>query len=424
MRTLSETELTDAAGHLTACPDCHAEFVSTLRRQRDVADLSFTLAPEFWLRHEHLDYEKLVDLADNKLDATDREFIDLHLKTCPPCQEDVRSFLAFREQITPELLISYAPTKEEPAPAGLSWMSWWRGLTWKPAYSAAFILIGIALVIGAVLLLNRSGENQQAQYSPTPQVSPDSTPGDRAANLSSPNESPSEKLINAEAVVVLNDRGGTIQVDRTGNVSGLDDVPESTRDAIAKALLTERIEPPAILRELGGPEASLRSPKTEQPFKLLSPSRTVIVSTQPTLRWEKASSATSYRVYVNYQAGNEIAKSPELQSDDASWVLPKPLTRGMIYTWTVVAIVEGKEIVSPGPASPEMKFQVLALRDFEQLKELKKTRSHLALGLFYSKVGMMAESEREFEQLSRLNPGSKKARELLSRIRSIRAAER
>lgn len=424
MRTLSETELTKVARHLTGCPDCQALLVSTLRRQREAGDLSFTLAPEFWIRHEHLDYEQVLEYAERKLDANDRELIDVHLTVCLACQEDVRSFLAFREQIAPELKVSYAPIAQEPIREQLSWVGWWRGLAWKPVYSAAFVVLGIALLIGAALLLNRKAENQQAQHPPTPQESPGSTPDDRAAALPSPNESPSEMPIDTEAVVVLNDRGGTIKVDRNGTVSGLDDVPESNRDAIAKVLLTERIESPAILRELGGPEASLRSSKTAQPFKLLSPARTVIVSAQPTLRWEKASGATSYRVYVTDQAGNEIAKSPELQSDNASWVLPKRLKRGATYSWTVVAIVEGKEIVSPGPASPEMKFQVLSRSYLEKLNQLRKTRSHLALGLFYSKVGMMAEAEREFEQLSNLNSGSQKARALLNRIRSIRAAER
>src|SRR6266403_602353 len=103
MRVLTENELTMAARHLTGCPDCQAKFVSTLRRQREVADLSFTLAPEFWLRHEHLDYEQLVELADDKLDTDHRELIDAHLEVCASCAEDVRSFLAFQEQVAPQM---------------------------------------------------------------------------------------------------------------------------------------------------------------------------------------------------------------------------------------------------------------------------------------------------------------------------------
>ncbi len=422
MRTLSETERTDVARHLTGCPDCQAQLVSTLRRQREVGDLSFTLAPEFWIRHEHVDYEQLVEYAERKLDATDRELIDVHLKVCSPCQEDVQSFLDFREQIAPELRVSYAPTGREPAHERLPWVSWWRGVAWKPVYSAALVVIGIALVIGAALLLNRRADNQQAQHSATPQVTPGSTPDDRAANLSSPNESSSEKPIDTEGVA-LNDRGGTIKVDRNGTVSGLDDVPQSTRDAIAKVLLTERIEPPAVLRELGSPEASLRSSKTAQPFKLLSPTRTVIVSAQPTLRWEKASGASSYRVYINDPAGHEVARSEELPSERTEWILPKPLKRGEIYVWTVVAVVDDKEIISPGPSSSEMKFQVLSANNLQQLNKLKKTRSHLALGVFYARVGLLTDAEREFQQLVRQNPKSRLTINLLHALELQRRAQ-
>jgi len=422
VRTLSETELTRVATHLTGCPDCQAELVSTLRRQRGVEDLSFTLAPEFWLRHDHLTYEHLVEFAESKLDATERELIDAHLKVCPPCEEDVRSFLAFRKQIEPEMNVSYAPVAKEPAHARLTSVSWWHGLAWKPVYSAALIVLGIALMIGAALLLNRRAENQQAQQEPTPQVSPSST-GDVAADFPSPNGSPSEKPIDVEAVVALNDKGGTIKVDRNGTVSGLDDVPESTRDAIAKVLLTERIEPPAILRELGSPEASLRSSKTAQPFRLLSPTRTVIVSAQPALRWEKASGASSYRVYVYDQAGNEVARSEELPAERTEWTLRSPLKRSEIYVWSVVALVDGKEIVSPGPSSPEMKFQVLSTSSLQYLNQLKKTRSHLALGVFYARVGLLSDAKREFQQLVRLNPESRVASNLLHAVQVASKAQ-
>ncbi|MGH9971491.1 MAG: zf-HC2 domain-containing protein [Pyrinomonadaceae bacterium] len=420
VRTLSETELTRVARHLTGCPDCNAEFVSTLRRQREIADLSFTLAPEFWLRHEHLDYDQLVDLADNRLDTTDRELIDVHLKMCPPCREDVRAFLDFREQIAPEMTVSYAPIDQKPTRERWSWVIWWRGLASKPVYSAAVVVLGIALMIGAALLLNRRSGNQQVQQMPTPQMSPNSAP-DVAGNLpsapASPIESPTEKPNSGEAIVVLNDQGGTITVDKSGTVTGLDDVSLPTRDEIAKVLLSERLDQPQILKELGGQQGALRGSKTAQPFKLIFPSRTVIVSDRPALRWEEASGASSYRVYINDSVGKEIARSEELPSERTEWTLPKPLKRNEIYTWTVVAVVDGKEIVSPGPSATEMKFQVLSLGNLEQLSQLKKTRSHLALGVFYARVGMILEAEREFQMLSRLNPNSGVAKKLFRRLR-------
>jgi len=93
------------------------------------------------------------------------------------------------------------------------------------------------------------------------------------------------------------------------------------------------------------------------------------------------------------------------------------LKRGEVYVWTVVAVIEVKEVVSPGPAAPEVKFQVLSSRSLQQLNTLKKTRSHLALGVFYANAGLTAEAQKEFRELVRLNPYSKVARKLLESTR-------
>jgi len=140
-RILPETEVSAVAGHLIRCKDCHEQFVKALGQQR--AQISFTVSPQFRLRHSHIDYGQLVDLADNKLDTEDRELIDLPLKICAPCEEEIRSFLAFREQIEPEMNLSYAPIIRQPALETLSSsrINWWRGLAWKPAYAGAIILI-------------------------------------------------------------------------------------------------------------------------------------------------------------------------------------------------------------------------------------------------------------------------------------------
>lgn len=424
-RGLLESELATIVRHLTKCSDCHQQLVATLRRQKGGGALSFTLAPEFWLRHEHIEYEQLVELADNKLDPADHELIDLHLNVCPPCQEDVRSFLAFREQIAPELDLSYAPVMPEPAREKSSSWNWWRGLAWKPVYSAALVVIGIALVIGVALFLNRRSDNFQAEQTPLPQASPASTgqtPAPDNLTVQSPTvtsstESPSEKPITAEAIVVLNDRSGTITVNKSGDVTGLDDLPSPMRDQIAKALLTERIERPAILRDLAGEESALRG-SDKQSFKLIAPTRTVIVSNRPTFRWEKVPGATNYRVYINDPSGREVVRSEELPSESSQWAVPKALKRGEIYAWSVVADADGKEIVSPGPSPPEMKFRVLSASSLQQLNTLKKTRSHLALGVFYAREGMIAEVEREFHILLKENPHSVIAKKLLKQVQS------
>ena len=94
---LAEDELTAVALHLAECSECHHRFVEVLKRQIGPGPSTFTLAPEFWFQHEHLDFDQLVGLADDKLDPSTREIIDIHLSTCEKCREDVRSFLAFRK---------------------------------------------------------------------------------------------------------------------------------------------------------------------------------------------------------------------------------------------------------------------------------------------------------------------------------------
>ena len=86
------------------------------------------------------------------------------------------------------------------------------------------------------------------------------------------------------------------------------------------------------------------------------------------------------------------------------------------------ALVDGKKVVSPSASTPEIKFAVLSTADFQELSRLKKSNSHLALGVFYARVGLLNEAEREFEGLVELNPQSELSRKLLQSVRSIRKA--
>jgi len=336
-------------------------------------------------------------------------------RNLPAVQKEIasrngRSLPATQKEIAPELEVAYAPIEREPAR---------RGLAWKPIYTAAIIVIGITFVIGAALQLKRRSENLRAKEA---QASPALAPDNRAANdlspLPTPNESPVENPDSSAAIIALNDRAGVVKLDNGGNLSGLDDVPAPTRDDIAKALLSERIARPAILKDLAGKENALRGSENAQPFKLIFPSRAVIVSDRPALKWGRVAGASSYRVYVRDSAGQEMARSEELPSERTEWLLPKPLKRGETYVWTVVAVVDGKEIASPAPSAPEMKFQVLSTGKLQQLTQLKKTGSNLALGVFYSREGMFPGAEREFQALVRENPGSVVAKKLLVGVQS------
>jgi hypothetical protein len=447
---LPEAELAVITEHLTQCQPCHELFADTLKTQRGAPSIRFTLDPEFWLRHEHVDFDQLVSLADDKLDTTDREMIDIHLITCATCREDVRSFLAFRQEIEPELSVRYGPSAQKPLPGQERQWNWWRGVARRPAYAvAAVILITVGLAIAIVVFRNRTGVFE-AWNGPTPQMSPKPTPSDggvvtaasptttppnneSASTSPKPTIEPSPKRstenpapqIENSAVLALNDGHRTITLNKDGKVTGLDDVPPETKRDIANALVAEKIEAPAVLNSLASESTTLRGNGNKgAPFKLVSPGTTVIIESSPLFKWEQLSGASGYRVYVLDSRGHQVAKSEDLPSAKTEWKLTDPLNRGNVYAWVVIAVVDGKEIVSPGAAASSMKFQVLSANDLQKLDQLKRTRSHLVLGVFYAKVGLLAEAEREFQELDRLNPDDNVAKKLLRSVRLIRGTTR
>src|SRR5687767_6732887 len=109
------------------CQDCHQRFVAELNDQRGSIPFNFTLEPEFWFRDDHVDFDLLVGLADKTLDQETEEIVNIHLKTCETCREDVRSFLAFREATAREMDISYG-RREYQAAHRVGAAAWWQRL--------------------------------------------------------------------------------------------------------------------------------------------------------------------------------------------------------------------------------------------------------------------------------------------------------
>ncbi len=415
-RALPQAELGAIGQHLADCPECHGLLVESLR-ERGNEPSTFTLAPEYWLRHEHLDYDQLVELSEGRLDADEREAMDAHLRVCSTCEEDVKAFLAFRKEIDSELKPPYSRALAQQPVHKRPWRLTWNPLAWRPLYAAAAIILAIAFIIGVAVLLKRRTNTLQAGYAPIPQVSPNVNQGNPIGSSTPPG-------INASTpeppIVALNDNGRVIALDKNGNASGIDEIPSQAKDDVARVLKTERLETPNP-NELLGEESGLRGGNEKPRFRLIYPSRIVITTVTPTLRWEAAPGATSYRVYVSDARGSEVTKSDALSPDRTNWTVERPLKRGEVFTWSVGAVIDGKEIISPGPSSPEMKFKVLSARSFEQLKKLKSSNSHLVLGVFYAREGLHGEAKREFQILLRENPNSDLAKKLLKQAEPARS---
>lgn len=417
---LPEDEQVVAALHTAECQSCHERFVEELKRQRGSASLNFTLEPEFWSRHDHIDFDQLVALADKTLDQEMEEIINVHLKTCETCREDVHSFLAYRESSAGEMETYYGPTNE---PSGdLSGVLWWQRLPLQPAYAlAAIVLMALAVLIG-VIALNRKTDtleaNNQDKTNPGIERGPSLFPSPAPDVVSSLSGDDSAK------VVVLKDAAGEVTIDKNGRVTGINDVSESSRQYIARAALSERIEPTDVLRRLSGEQSSLRgNDNGPQEFRLLYPVRNVVIEDRPGFWWKSLPNASSYRVYVLDADGNQVTQSEELPPTKTQWKAPVPLRRAQIFSWAVTAVVDGKKVVSPSSSAPEIKFAVLSTADFQELSRLRKSRSHLALGVSYARLGLLDQAEHEFQSLIKLNPDTELPKKLLQNVRNMRKGD-
>jgi anti-sigma factor RsiW len=412
---LPEDELAAAAVHTAECQACDQRFIKELKRQRGRVPFNFTLEPEFWFRNEHLDFDDLVGLADNTFDEETREIINIHLSTCDSCREHVRDFLAFREDTAGEMNVSYGATHYEPNDEIRATPWWWQRLPRRPVYAvAAIVLVAVAVLIGVIALSRRSGPleaNKQEQINRDSERSPSISPR------------PAPNVEDSAKVAALKDAGGEVTIDRDGRITGLDEVSENSRQYVARAALSEQIAPSEVLRRLSGEPARLRGNNDgPQDFRLLYPVRRVVTEARPIFRWESLPGVSSYRVYVLNQDGRQISQSEELPPTQTQWEVPASLRRGQFFSWVVTALVDGKKVVSPSASVAEIKFAVLSTADLQELNRLKKSNSHLALGVFYARVGLLNESEREFEHLVELNPQSELPRKLLQSVRTIRKA--
>jgi hypothetical protein len=72
-----------------------------------------------------------------------------------------------------------------------------------------------------------------------------------------------------------------VTVDKGGNVTGLDEIPQNTRQEIGEALLAGNIKAPATRTELAVGPIALRGPSNSPTFRLRSPARTVIIWDRP-----------------------------------------------------------------------------------------------------------------------------------------------
>lgn len=439
--------------HLDSCDDCHRQFQEIFQRRRQGVPIRINLSPEYCFKDDHFDYEMLAAYIDKTLDSEMREIAEIHLKVCSGCRGELDSLIAFRRGIEPELKIRYGPEQPSSVTGWLSSLWNWPAVTWKPVYTFATLIIIVSGIVAVVFLI-RHGADKKTQereltgLTPTPSAAvlasplptdfeksvarfpengsvpkPDSTTNQARSTPPPPSSAQRDKkrfhaYSPTEMVARLNDGGRSISIDRSGNFTGVSDLSPEFQQSIREFLIADETKRPDILTEINGVNSSLRGTGTKPSFALRSPVGIVIAEDHPIFQWEPLNSATAYRVQVSDSPSREPISSDLLPATTTQWTPPEALPRGKVYSWIVIAIVNGKEIVSPLVSMPEAKFKVLEEEKARELNEVKRTNSHLMLGVFFAREGMLAEARQAFQNLADNNPQSPIAQRLLDLINS------
>ena len=414
-RALSPAAMKAVLEHLAQCIRCrqrsHGHFQATNAYQASTINLS----PAWQFQHEHLEAEQVRDFVNESLDQEEQEIAQAHLQTCHECYTEVQNLLAFQAELKTELRHRYGP---KPAPKqAWQWRSWWPVWQWRPVMAAMFVTV---CVLATMLVLLNQGKKPKT--SPIALASPSAPgtviiPSPSASPATTPNLTGSAPV--ETVIATLRDGGGIIVLTKAGNLEGISGVTDELRGDIVAALRTGRLQKPAILNDLASEEGTMRGKATDEVSKQgLTPVGITVLSTRPVLRWQSVEKAIGYEVEIADERGNEVAHSERLLAPTQHWQLPQALKHGAIYTWTVRAIhEEATNSVLP----PAGRFKVLGANEVRELTRLKaQSNSHLTLGLFYARAGMLPEAQLEFKSLAHQNPDSPIARKLLQSIQKWR----
>ena len=153
-------------------------------------------------------------------------------------------------------------------------------------------------------------------------------------------------------------------------------------------------------------------------FVLKWPIGTVIREQRPKFNWtELHEGADSYVVMVRDLVKDEIVAFTDHPVKNTTWTPDRPLDRGRLYGWLVIATKDGKE-VAHAPAAGMGRFKILdetGERLLEQA-EIYAPGSRLVRGILLYRLGLVAEAQQDLAQLERANPDSKIVKALHNRV--------
>ena len=475
-RSLAPLELLAADDHLGECPACRERICDESGLKEATQSLLRALRPMAGTDAGHLTYEQLESQAEGILGRAEREIINAHLGRCSLCASEARDFTAFARsartlfdtggsgpagssttadrrspsdsrraaaEAPAPARAGLRPAASEPAAAEdpLTSIAQSRGLPWRILIPV--LAVGAAVAIAAAWLvpamLRRQVGDLTAQIEALRKVNADlvlqaeqaerlRADLERSRSESAPappaGQEPAEEPALPSAALTLADRRGSVGLDANGDLIGLDALSVAAGRSIAAALRSGRVETPPELQDLAeGSAPSAREGDAGVTATPLSPVATIVRDARPTFSWRARPGATGYTVEV-FDAGlNAVARSESLTR--TSWRVGRPLKRGEIYVWQVVARLGAQNASPLAPPTAADRFKVMGSAESTALeRDLRDAEgSRLAAGVLLARAGCLDDARKELQELAKGNPESPLARDLLKSLAAVREAE-
>jgi hypothetical protein len=262
----------------------------------------------------------------------------------------------------------------------------------------------------------RSGERPISQS-----VSPEPTRTSEALNAAAPSPSPSSSLpdrtTTSETIVDGNMR---LQIQSNGTIEGLGDLSPDIAAEVKSALSNPADLAIDAMHKPPSRGFTLMGASGNDDGALTSPVGVVVREQQPNFKWIGPAKAEQYEVVIRELSTDEIVASTEGSIRITNWTSAKPLKRGHLYGWTVVASAEGNRVRIP--SSGTGMFKVLDESGERRLQkvETQVPRSRLVLGIVMYRLGLVDQAQREFELLKETNPDSQLIRSLNQRAKQTK----
>ena len=412
-KKLSPEALGAVADHLADCEECSGQLLDARTTASAMQAWHEIAAPA------HLPNEQIEAYVAKTLSGPERRHVEAHLQSCGRCREDVAGLEAFRQEMerapsVPTVVAAASPAAKAPAAQRFSLWAWGRGLSLS--------LAGAGLAAAAMwITVVRPLQDRRVDL---PMVTPhentnNNTETARLQEQISQEQAISQKLaaqlaaaqnVQKERDVLLQQKAGSDR--RLAELQRQIGPMQRQENMIAMAQSGHADTPDLHDLTRGLPRGAVRGG-----FGPASPMATVVLPTQPILRWNPFVLPSRPDVRIRYQvtvkdAQGRIAAQTETLIAQTEWRVPKDLQRGATYTWEVQAFFGGGSKRPESDAVPT--FRVASA---DALEPLAKTRFLLAAQS--AKTGLLDDSEavlREIIAASPNSPSGKQAQNLLENV--------